>query len=89
MQLEAKQTQLDPPKHFLSVTNVAIARSISSKLVVRCSLSALNGKKEQDGKLFSQLLDQLKFYARFEISDETGDPLDDLQMMQVSTSLQL
>ena len=56
---------------------------IPRKLLVRCSLSALAGKTEDEGKLFSQLLDQLKFYARFEISDETGDPLDDLQMMQV------
>jgi hypothetical protein len=46
-------------------------------------LSKLNGKREEEGKLFWQLLEQLKFYARFEISDETGDPLDDMQMMQV------
>jgi intron-binding protein aquarius len=52
--------------------------------LVRCSLSALNLTLDEEGKLFSQLLDQLKFYARFEISDETGDPLDDIQMMQVS-----
>ena len=60
---------------------------IFSKLLVRCSLSALNSKNEEEGKLFSQLLDQLKFYARFEISDETGDPLDDIQMMQVNDNL--
>lgn len=61
-----------------------------SKLLVKCTLSPLN--KREEGKLFSQLLDQLKFYARFEISDETGDPLDDRQMMQLHydriTSLQ-
>ena len=61
-----------------------------SKLIIHCSLSALNYRDE--GKLFSQLLDQLKFYARFEISDVTGETLDDKQMMQIHydriTSLQ-
>ena len=61
-----------------------------SKLIIHCSLSTLNYRDE--GKLFSQLLDQLKFYARFEISDESGDTLDDKQMMQIHydriTSLQ-
>ena len=52
-----------------------------TKLVIHCSLSALS--KREEGKLFSQLLDQLKFYARFEISDETGDPLNDKEMMQI------
>ena len=37
-------------------------------------------------------MDQLKFYARFEISDETGDPLNDKEMMHIHydriTSLQ-
>ena len=62
-----------------------------SQLITKCSLSALN--KRDEGKLFSQLLDMLKFYARFEISDETGDSLNDKQMMQIHydriTSLQL
>jgi intron-binding protein aquarius len=62
-----------------------------SQLITHCSLSALN--KREEGKLFSQLLDMLKFYARFEISDETGDPLNDKDMMQIHynriTSLQL
>ena len=30
-----------------------------------------------------QLLDMLKFYARFEINDQTGDPLTDHDMMQL------
>ena len=34
-----------------------------SKLIIHCSLSTLNYRDE--GKLFSQLLDQLKFYARY------------------------
>lgn len=40
-----------------------------------------------------QLLDMLKFYSRFEISDETGDPLTDHDMTQLHyskiTSLQV
>ncbi|XP_008195128.2 RNA helicase aquarius [Tribolium castaneum] len=55
-----------------------------SHLVVRCQLSALI--KRPEGHLFSQLLDMLKFYARFEISDETGDPLTDHDMTQLHYS---
>jgi intron-binding protein aquarius len=40
-----------------------------------------------------QLLDMLKFYSRFEINDETGDPLTDHDMTQLHyskiTSLQV
>lgn len=61
-----------------------------SHLIVKCSLSILN--KRSEGKLFNELLDQVKFYARFEISDETGDPMDEKQMMALHydkiTSLQ-
>ncbi|KAK0164394.1 hypothetical protein PV328_003030 [Microctonus aethiopoides] len=49
-------------------------------LVVRCSLSNLLHRPE--GNLFGQLLEMLKFYARFEISEETGDPLTDHDMTQ-------
>ncbi|XP_045466067.1 RNA helicase aquarius [Harmonia axyridis] len=59
-------------------------------LVVRCQLSTLIKKPE--GRLFSQLLDTLKFYSKFEINDETGDPLTDHDMTQIHydqiTSLQ-
>ncbi|KAG6449940.1 RNA helicase aquarius isoform X1 [Manduca sexta] len=47
-------------------------------LVVRCQMSALAQRPE--GQLFSQLLQMLKFYARFEINDETGDPMADRDM---------
>ncbi|XP_059617588.1 RNA helicase aquarius [Phlebotomus argentipes] len=47
-------------------------------LVVRCHLSNL--ARREEGKLFTQLLDMLKFYARFEINDETGDALTDHDM---------
>ncbi|XP_049959812.1 RNA helicase aquarius [Schistocerca serialis cubense] len=49
-------------------------------LVVRCYLSSLPQRPE--GNLFAQLLDMLKFYSRFEISDSTGDPLTDHDMTQ-------
>lgn len=61
-----------------------------SHLVVRCQLSNLVRRPE--GGLFNQLLEMLKFYARFEISEETGDPLTDHDMTQLHytkiTSLQ-
>ncbi|XP_035781501.1 RNA helicase aquarius-like [Anopheles albimanus] len=50
-------------------------------VVVRCSLSSL--VRREEGNLFAQLLDMLKFYARFEINDETGDPLTDHDMTQL------
>ncbi|XP_014252193.1 intron-binding protein aquarius [Cimex lectularius] len=60
------------------------------QLVLRCQLSNL--AKRSEGKLFLQLLDILKFYARFEINDVTGDCLTDSQMSQIHyecvTSLQ-
>ncbi|CAL1675407.1 unnamed protein product [Lasius platythorax] len=59
-------------------------------LVVRCQLSNLLHRPE--GSLFGQLLEMLKFYARFEISEETGNPLTDHDMTQLHyakiTSLQ-
>ncbi|XP_066993686.1 RNA helicase aquarius isoform X2 [Anabrus simplex] len=53
-------------------------------LVVRCHLSNLSQREE--GNLFTQLLDMLKFYSRFEINDETGDPLTDHDMTQIHYS---
>ncbi|OXU23077.1 hypothetical protein TSAR_003253, partial [Trichomalopsis sarcophagae] len=53
-------------------------------LVVRCQLSNLLQRPE--GGLFGQLLEMLKFYARFEISEETGDPLTDYDMTQIHYS---
>ena len=59
-------------------------------LVVRCQLSNLLRRPE--GGLFGQLLEMLKFYARFEINEESGDPLTDHDMTQLHytkiTSLQ-
>ncbi|XP_071955366.1 RNA helicase aquarius-like isoform X2 [Antedon mediterranea] len=50
------------------------------QVVVRCMLSSL--LKRPDGKLFSELLDMLKFYSGFEISDSTGSALTDHQMTE-------
>ena len=40
--------------------------------VVRCSMAAL-ASRDPEGYLFSQLLERLRFYAGFEINDQTGD----------------
>ncbi|XP_030854514.1 RNA helicase aquarius isoform X2 [Strongylocentrotus purpuratus] len=50
-------------------------------VVVRCRLSALAKRKE--GKLFSELLDMLTFYAGFEIKDSTGTALTDHEMTDI------
>lgn len=55
-----------------------------SHLVVRCALAPLIRREE--GTLFLQLLDTLKFYAQFEINDETGDALTDHDMTQIHYS---
>uniref|UniRef100_A0A8C5R317 RNA helicase aquarius n=1 Tax=Leptobrachium leishanense TaxID=445787 RepID=A0A8C5R317_9ANUR len=60
-------------------------------LVVHCYLSSL-AKREQEGHLFSQLLDMLKFYTGFEINDQTGNALTENEMTTIHydriTSLQ-
>jgi intron-binding protein aquarius len=50
-----------------------------SHLVVRASLAPLAQRPE--GRLFTQLLEQVRFYTRFEINDQTGEPLSDKDMM--------
>ncbi|XP_054758837.2 RNA helicase aquarius-like [Lytechinus pictus] len=50
-------------------------------VVVRCRLSAL--AKRNEGKLFSELLDMLTFYAGFEIKDSTGTALTDHEMTDI------
>lgn len=50
-------------------------------LVVRCRMSGL--AKRSDGKLFTQLLSMLEFYAGFEINDQTGEPLADGEMTDI------
>ncbi|XP_018426684.1 PREDICTED: intron-binding protein aquarius [Nanorana parkeri] len=62
-----------------------------SHLVVHCYLSNLC-KREEEGHLFSQLLDMLKFYTGFEINDQTGNALTENEMTTIHydriTSLQ-
>ncbi|ALC47310.1 CG31368 [Drosophila busckii] len=59
-------------------------------LIVRALMSPL--VRREEGKLFGQLLDMLKFYTRFEINDVTGNSLTDHDMTQLHykkiTSLQ-
>ncbi|KAE8290116.1 Intron-binding protein aquarius Intron-binding protein of 160 kDa [Larimichthys crocea] len=50
-----------------------------SHLVVSCHLSSLV-QREKEGHLFCQLLDMLKFYTGFEISDQTGNALTEKEM---------
>ncbi|GAB1286698.1 RNA helicase aquarius [Apodemus speciosus] len=62
-----------------------------SHLLVHCYLSSLV-HREEDGHLFSQLLDMLKFYTGFEINDQTGNALTENEMTTIHydriTSLQ-
>nr|XP_005006379.1 LOW QUALITY PROTEIN: intron-binding protein aquarius [Cavia porcellus] len=62
-----------------------------SHLLVHCYLSNLV-RREEDGHLFSQLLDMLKFYTGFEINDQTGNALTENEMTTIHydriTSLQ-
>ncbi|ELW71376.1 Intron-binding protein aquarius [Tupaia chinensis] len=62
-----------------------------SHLLVHCYLSNLV-HREEDGHLFSQLLDMLKFYTGFEINDQTGNALTENEMTTIHydriTSLQ-
>ncbi len=48
-------------------------------LVVRCRLSPLF--RALEGKLFCQLLDQVRFYERYEIDDKTGLPLTEADVI--------
>lgn len=48
-------------------------------LVVNCQLSHITDR-EKEGHLFCQLLDMLKFYTGFEISDQTGNALTQKEM---------
>lgn len=52
-----------------------------SHLVVKCRLS--NIVKREEGRLFSQLLEMLQFYTRFEINDHTGEALTDRDTLQI------
>eukprot|EP00066_Takifugu_rubripes_P001547 XP_003962796.1 PREDICTED: intron-binding protein aquarius [Takifugu rubripes] len=63
-----------------------------SHMVVRCHLSGLVHREEEEGHLFCQLLDMLKFYTGFEINDQTGNALTQKEMTTIHyekiTSLQ-
>lgn len=50
-------------------------------LVTKCNLSRL--VRCEGGKLFTQLLDMLTFYASFEINDHTGESLKESEMIDI------
>lgn len=50
-----------------------------SNLIVKCSLSHL-GTTREDGHLFRQLLERIKFYMGFEVNDHTGHPITKHEM---------
>ena len=52
----------------------------ATNLIVKCQVSELANRPE--GKLFAQLLFILNIFAEFEISDSTGKPLTDLEVMK-------
>ncbi|ORX52031.1 P-loop containing nucleoside triphosphate hydrolase protein [Hesseltinella vesiculosa] len=47
-----------------------------------CRLSPLMQRDDQDVRLLKQLIDTLSFYAKFEINDQTGQALSDLEMTE-------
>jgi len=79
------EAQLPTRRFFNTLLN-------DSHLVVCCYLSSL-ASREPEGHLFKQLLGRLKFYAGFEISDQTGSALTDHEMTDIHynkiTSLQV
>lgn len=67
------ESQLPTRRFFNTLLN-------SLNLVIKCKISALS--KRPEGKLFSQLLYILDVYAQFEINDNTGQALSDLDVMK-------
>ena len=53
----------------------------ASHVDVKCSLSKLATEMEEEGHLFRQMLERLKFYAGFEINDFSGEALTDNEML--------
>ena len=51
---------------------------VENNFHVQCQLSALS--QSPAGKLFNQMLENIKFYMGFEIDDHTGAPLTDEEM---------
>ncbi|CAO3600533.1 unnamed protein product [Absidia cylindrospora] len=52
------------------------------QIVVLCQLAPFIRRKEKDVDLIKQLLETLAFYAKFEINDQTGLALTDLDMTE-------
>jgi len=62
-----------PTRRFLRVV------LMDMHVLEHCSLSSLSRRDEQ-GRLFRQLLDMYRFYLGFEINDQTGLPLSEAEM---------
>ena len=79
------ESQLLTRRFFNTVLN-------GSHVLVRSRLSAL-ARREEEGRLFRQLLDVLAFYATFEINEESGEARTDSEMTAIHydeiTSLQV
>ena len=52
----------------------------AAHLVSHCELAPIRSREE--GHLFNQLLDMLKFYSAFEINDFTGAELSEPEMIE-------
>ncbi|KAL0096664.1 aquarius [Phycomyces blakesleeanus] len=50
------------------------------QVVVLCKLAPFMERKDKDVELIKQLLETLSFYAKFEINDQTGLALTDIEM---------
>lgn len=51
-------------------------------VVVLCKLAPFMQRKDKDVELMKQLLETLSFYAKFEINDQTGLALTDIEMTE-------
>lgn len=54
----------------------------STHLIVRCQLSSLARHTSPEGHLFSQLIELLLLYTRYDMDIMTGDPLTDVEMLR-------
>lgn len=54
----------------------------STHLIVRCQLSSLSRHPSPEGHLFSQLIELLLLYTRYDMDLMTGDPLSDVEILR-------
>ncbi|KAI9307123.1 P-loop containing nucleoside triphosphate hydrolase protein [Cunninghamella echinulata] len=56
------------------------------QIIVLCNLAPFNRRDSSDVDLIKQLLENLTFYSKFEINDQTGLALTDLEMTEQHSS---